>query len=290
MAMICLVSISLLLLISDVNGFQCGFDDSSVEESALDRTTHENVNRTWYVWNKNSAGEVEVPYVFGNNIDEISKGFYREVFNYFEENISCLKFTEEQAMNTHKQLNLSVACNCSGDTDTVGGRVYGHAVYGQCSWNPWDHFLQCEELPDLVFLEMSVRPYHKDSSSNIIENRIWKNVLIHEIFHVFGIAHTQRRSDRHNYVKVLWNNIIENYHRQYDECQDCKIPTDKFGNPVPYECNSIMHYKTKTFKKKDALGPTMKAVDSRTCPTFGNARPTTNDWNSLKLRIGCADE
>merc|ERR1711915_1112402 len=137
MAIICLVSICLLLLFSDVKGFECGFNDSSVEESALDRTTHENVSKTWYVWNKNSAGRVEVPYVFGKNIDEISKGFYREVFKYFEKNIRCLKFMEEQANNTHKQLNLSIACNCRGSVS--GGVRGGPNRSPQCSWNPRDH-------------------------------------------------------------------------------------------------------------------------------------------------------
>merc|ERR1711915_832062 len=119
-----------------------------------------------------------------------------------------------------KQLKLSVACDCSGDSSRVGGGVWGHPNWHQqCSWNPRDHFWQCVHLPDFIFLEMSVRPYYMDRNGNIIENSIWKGVFIHEIFHVFGIAHTQRRSDRESYVEVLWDNIIKDKHFPKGNCQ-----------------------------------------------------------------------
>ena len=64
---------------------------------------------------------------------------------------------------------------------------------------------------------------------------IWKNIFLHEMFHVFGIGHTHARPDRDEYITVLEDNIQEKFKSQYDKCEQC--PT--YG---PYECNSIMHY------------------------------------------------
>ena len=65
----------------------------------------------------------------------------------------------------------------------------------------------------------------------------WRGTFIHELFHAFGIAHTHRRQDRDQYIRILWNNIEDKSKSQFKKCTTCSIPKD-----VPYECNSIMHY------------------------------------------------
>merc|ERR1712226_684265 len=53
--------------------------------------------------------------------------------------------------------------------------------------------------------------------------------LLHELFHVFGVMHTQKRPDRDRHVKVLKENIQDRFEFSYDICYECKdygIPYD----------------------------------------------------------------
>lgn len=91
-----------------------------------------------------------------------------------------------------------------------------------------------------------------DSDRCVAESR---GGLLHELFHVFGVMHTQKRADRDKHVRILKENIKDNYEHSYDICYQCK----DYG--VPYDCDSIMHFGTETF----SLGrPTMEARD-RSC-------------------------
>ena len=112
------------------------------------------------------------------------------------------------------------------------------------------------------------------------QKRSWKYVFMHEMFHVFGIAHMQRRNDRDEFIQVIEENIVPENLPQYEKCNDCQI----WG---PYECNSIMHYQQGTFGKDNL--PTMKGFGPN-CTEFGNKEPTENDWNSLRQKLGCNEE
>ena len=67
------------------------------------------------------------------------------------------------------------------------------------------------------------------------DKALWKSIFMHEMFHVFGIAHTQSRFDRYKYIEVIEDNIMPSRRNNYEICYDCTV----YG---PYECNSIMHY------------------------------------------------
>ena len=60
---------------------------------------------------------------------------------------------------------------------------------------------------------------------------------------MLGFAHTQKRRDRDHYVKILWDNIEDDYRARYqfETCKTC----DLLG--LPYDFNSIMHYNEYAF-------------------------------------------
>ncbi len=62
-------------------------------------------------------------------------------------------------------------------------------------------------------------------------------ISVHEIGHVLGMWHEQQRSDRDNYVDVLYENL------GFHSGQFVKFPTNSYG--VPYDYSSVLHYSGK---------------------------------------------
>ena len=77
-----------------------------------------------------------------------------------------------------------------------------------------------------------------DKKKCFAENR---GGLLHEMFHLFGVMHTQMRADRDKYINILTNNIQQAYMQEYSVCHEC----NDFG--VPYDWSSIMHYGAESF-------------------------------------------
>ena len=51
------------------------------------------------------------------------------------------------------------------------------------------------------------------------KKRCWgeaRGGLLHEMFHMFGVMHTQMRADRDKYINVYKNNVQRFYRREYD--------------------------------------------------------------------------
>jgi len=76
----------------------------------------------------------------------------------------------------------------------------------------------------------------------------------HEFMHALGFGHEQVRTDRDNYVNIMWNNIKDGYQDNF-----VKIDTiDSLG--TAYDFESIMHYQAKAWSKNDL--PTIVPKDS----------------------------
>jgi len=248
--------------------FKCGFNDSAAEEEifggANTRTAHE--THSFYDWPRNGEGKVVVPYVWvnanGRTREEAEKNF-----RLIEDRLGCVKFVESRNQAIRKELNIKITKKACGN-GTPGGSVGGpRASNGKI-----------QDMPFTISCMLQT-----DSSRDVA--RKWSGTFLHEVWHVFGITHTQRRSDRDDYITVFFDRIWRNKWGQYDKCNSCPIPEG-----VPYECNSIMHYSTRGFANSNQ--PTMEAKDPNSCRLPGRGEdewPTENDWLSLEKKV-CSEK
>jgi hypothetical protein len=121
-------------------------------------------------------------------------------------------------------------------------------------------------------------------SNNIFAWNAWRGLVLHELFHVLGIGHTHRRSDRDEYITVNYSNLEDGWFEQYEKCPRCKFHG-------PYECNSVMHYEQGTGGKiingeiQDTMlvnpGYERRCFFPDVVTRTGTA--TKNDWDSVRL-------
>lgn len=72
-------------------------------------------------------------------------------------------------------------------------------------------------------------------------------ITTHEIFHVLGFYHEQMRSDRDDYVEILFGNINPKYWNNFAKMSDSQI--DLLN--APYDYGSLMHYGSHDFASSD---------------------------------------
>ncbi|KAM9676770.1 meprin A subunit beta isoform 1-T1 [Dama dama] len=65
----------------------------------------------------------------------------------------------------------------------------------------------------------------------------------HEFLHALGFWHEQSRSDRDDYVSIIWDRIISGKERNFDSYDDQVIDSMN----VPYDYSSVMHYSKTAF-------------------------------------------
>lgn len=69
------------------------------------------------------------------------------------------------------------------------------------------------------------------------------NVVVHEIGHVIGFYHEQSRSDRDQYIEIVWGNVLPGYALQFRKESDASFN-------IPYDLTSTMQYPQWAFSKE----------------------------------------
>jgi len=248
------------LLVSNAAS-QCTFDDR-VLESSVSRTALE---RNWVKFARYN-GITIVPVHFTR---ETTRHTRREMINIFlqikkEMGYGCpIQFVQYDGNDRLANIRVRQDSRQCGNGN-VGGRVVRRTS---------DNSLE---------LSMTVSPCPFNLN-------IWRQIALHEMFHAFGFSHTQRRSDRDNYIKVIEENIEKNATSQYEKCEHCEIPKN-----FPYECDSLMHYTDRTYSIDPDRKKTMISINEKLCPSEAlsreNDHATKNDWNMLRYSLGCLSQ
>ncbi|KAK3734268.1 hypothetical protein QZH41_008855, partial [Actinostola sp. cb2023] len=105
-----------------------------------------------------------------------------------------------------------------------------------------------------------------------------KGKVLHEMMHILDFLHEQCRSDRDNYITIHKDNIKPGTEDNF------KIfPGKDLG--IPYDCDSILHYKGTAFAKS----PSSVTISSSRCSKLGNddTRLSLLDYKRVNTLYRC---
>ncbi|XP_045428933.1 meprin A subunit alpha isoform X3 [Pipistrellus kuhlii] len=102
----------------------------------------------------------------------------------------------------------------------------------------------------------------------------YKAIIQHEILHALGFYHEQSRTDRDDYVKIWWDEIIPDKEHNFNTYDDSFI-TDL---NTPYDYESLMHYAPFSFNKNESV-PTITAK----IPEFNSIIGQRLDFSAIDL-------
>uniref|UniRef100_A0A669ERR8 Metalloendopeptidase n=1 Tax=Oreochromis niloticus TaxID=8128 RepID=A0A669ERR8_ORENI len=122
------------------------------------------------------------------------------------------------------------------------------------------------------------RRYYAQELSLQQSGCVYHDTVQHEVLHALGFNHEQTRSDRDQYIRVLWENITPGMEHNFD-----KINTLNQG--TPYDYGSVMHYHKYAFSKNNQ--PTLVAIPDSNVE-FGYATEISQtDILRLNRLYGC---
>jgi hypothetical protein len=99
--------------------------------------------------------------------------------------------------------------------------------------------------------------------------------VLHEIMHALGFVHEQSRVDRDNYVRILWDNIMEGFANQFDIIPDVYFHPYT-GSVFNFDYESVMLYRPESFAKTPGL-KTIEAIGN------GKIAPVTQGLSARDL-------
>ncbi|XP_073253971.1 hatching enzyme 1.2-like [Porites lutea] len=73
----------------------------------------------------------------------------------------------------------------------------------------------------------------------------YKGTVMHEMMHALGFFHEQSRTDRDDYVMVLWWNVEPGFEKNFDSYGPDRVDSAE----EPYDFDSLMHYDNQAFSK-----------------------------------------
>lgn len=107
---------------------------------------------------------------------------------------------------------------------------------------------------------------------------MYRGIIQHEINHALGFFHEQMRSDRDNYVTIMYQNIAEGASGNF-----AKVDTNNLG--LEYDYASVMHYNMYEFS--NGLGPTIVPIPDPNVPIGQRDGLSVLDVAKINRLYGC---
>ncbi|GAB6026274.1 Meprin A subunit beta [Chamberlinius hualienensis] len=111
-------------------------------------------------------------------------------------------------------------------------------------------------------------------------------IILHEMMHSLGFWHEQSRTDRDDYVKVLWNNIKSDMAKNFQKYSVSQITS--LG--MPYDVKSILHYGPRAFAKNSFVN-TLEPKNPRDRRYMGQRRAfSITDLDKINAYYDCSNK
>ncbi|UJR35860.1 hypothetical protein I4U23_028604 [Adineta vaga] len=114
---------------------------------------------------------------------------------------------------------------------------------------------------------------------------VTRDTIIHETMHALGFNHEQIRTDRDQYVKILYENIDPDFSSNFDKAQNTGVEIPE----SPYDYMSVMHYYSNGFSL-NGLPTITPALKIQRKWRYKMGRPSTaSDADIYRIRkvYGC---
>jgi len=108
------------------------------------------------------------------------------------------------------------------------------------------------------------------------------STVVHELMHAAGFFHEHNRPDRNTYIRIAWENIPQNWKRQF-RLTVKKSEVTTYGEP--YDYRSIMHYGAYSSSKNGEK--TMVRLDGKNEKLGNSVGFTQIDVNKLNKMYDC---
>ena len=178
-----------------------------------------------------------VPYEVSGSFTHSDRETFMKAIRSIEE-MTCIRFVPRTGEPAYMEAGRS--CDCEGEC------VHPGCIPGQCFGGGWTEGLG-KDSPNRLFIgQTCLSPDRREDVA----------FMMHELFHILGVIHTQTRPDARSNIKILWKNIQDskNARYQYKRCSLCKT------YDTAYSCMSIMYYRE--YFGPDPNKPTMVAKKS----------------------------
>lgn len=105
--------------------------------------------------------------------------------------------------------------------------------------------------------------------------RCSRGTIVHEILHALGLWHTHSRSDRDEHVIIHWENIRLLSRHNFQKHTDGIFMGQRGYDIGPYDIDSIMHYGSYAFCRRDSNGGCRRDENGSRLPTITRLDGTT---------------
>uniref|UniRef100_A0A7I5E5X6 Metalloendopeptidase n=2 Tax=Haemonchus contortus TaxID=6289 RepID=A0A7I5E5X6_HAECO len=205
---------------------------------------HKYSNLKWQI--KESDGTYVIPYIITGRYDSSEKATIAEAMRRIQRN-TCIRFKPRTTERDYIDIQNQKGEGCYTNVGRVGGR-------------------------GVLMLE-----------ANSQETCMEPEIVLHELMHVIGLWHEHMRADRDKYIKVLYQNIPQNYWSQFEKVTSQEATT--YG--IPYDYRSVMHYGKKAFAFPGKIS--MQTTDPKFQDVIGHQKDASpNDYRKICKIYGCS--
>ncbi|XP_062246191.1 high choriolytic enzyme 1-like [Platichthys flesus] len=108
---------------------------------------------------------------------------------------------------------------------------------------------------------------------------LYHNTVQHELLHALGFNHEQCRSDRDQYIRIMWENIQPGLAYAFDKIDTLNMDT-------PYDYNSVMQYHRFAFSANNKA--TMEPIPNSNVEIGMATQMSSNDIQRLNRLYKCS--